>query len=164
ATLATPPSAVIHDSPSPINPFDSFFGYTLSQTPTRESQHDRRLSSFSQSDSDIAPPSYVEPPEYESYQSEPATLAMFLFKFGFLFPPFWIMGACILLTPLSPPTAPESSSLPASWLPEKTPAERQQIISRLRTIEVKWARRCLFALLILIVAVAGIGATVWGIL
>lgn len=180
AALATPPSVVIHDSPSPINPFDSFFGYTLSQTPTRESQHDRRLSSFSQSDSDIAPPSYVEPPEYESYQSEPATLAMFLFKFGFctslsypeylililinyylVFPPFWIMGAAILLTPLRQP---ESSSLPASWLPEKTPAERQQIISRLRTIEVKWARRCLFALLILIVAVAGIGATVWGVL
>lgn len=91
SVLATPPAAVIHESPSTepseasINPFDNFFGYTF-QSSTSESQHDRRLSSSSSSMgllSDISPPAYVEPPVYEMRQTEPATLAMFLFKFGF---------------------------------------------------------------------------------
>lgn len=84
---SSPPAAVVHDSPSSslqIDPFDSFFGYTLSQSSTRDSQHDEYRPSSRFSDiSDITPPSYVEPPEYQSRQTEPVTLAMFLFKFGF---------------------------------------------------------------------------------
>ncbi|KAJ4483337.1 hypothetical protein J3R30DRAFT_3447740 [Lentinula aciculospora] len=181
-TPVTPPAAVVHDSnesSSPISPFDAFFGYTLSQTATRESQHDRPLSSSSfTSESELLealPPAYVEPPAYETRQTEPATLAMFLFKFGFLFPLFWIMGALILLTPLrapepsltsfsSPSSASSDSSLPAAWLPEKTPAEKQQIISRMRSVEVKWAWRCLIALCIFLVSVVAIVATTWGII
>ncbi|KAJ3883557.1 hypothetical protein F5051DRAFT_493685 [Lentinula edodes] len=168
---ATLPAAVTHDSyecSSPLSPLDAFFGYTFSQTATRESQHDRPLSSSSfTSESELLPPAYVEPPAYETRQTEPATLAMFLFKFGFLFPPFWIMGALILLTPLrapEPSSSSSSSSLPAAWLPEKTSAEKQQIVSRMRSVEVKWARRCLTALCILIVSVVAIVATTWGIL
>lgn len=76
------------------------------------------------------------------------------------------MGAFILVTPLRAPESGSSldDSLPAAWLPEKTPAERQQIISQLRAIEVKWARRCLFALIILIATVAVVGTTTWGII
>lgn len=86
STPASLPVAVIHDAASsstdsPIDPFNAFFGYTLSQTSTRESQHDRPLSSSS-FESEL-PPAYVEPPAYEMSQTEPATLAMFLFKFGF---------------------------------------------------------------------------------
>ncbi|KAJ3748818.1 hypothetical protein DFH05DRAFT_1439159 [Lentinula detonsa] len=175
-TLVTPPAAVIHESTSsstdsPISPFNAFFGYTLSQTATRESQHDRPLSSSSfSSESELLPPAYVEPPAYETRQREPTTLAMFLFKFGFLFPPFWIMGALILLTPLRAPedsyssSSSSTSSLPAAWLPEKTPAEKQQIISTMRSVEVKWAWRCFIALCILIFSVAAIVSLAWGIL
>ncbi|KAJ3758196.1 hypothetical protein EV360DRAFT_94799 [Lentinula raphanica] len=160
-TPAILPVAVVHNThestrsstESPISPFDSFFGYTLCQTATRESQHDQLL-----------PPAYVEPPAYEMRQTEPTTLAMCLFKFGFLFPPFWIMGALILLTPLRAPEPSSSSTLPVAWLPEKTPAEKQQIISRLRSAEIKWAWRCLIALCILLVAVAVIVTITWGIL
>ncbi|KAJ3724581.1 hypothetical protein C8R42DRAFT_708652 [Lentinula raphanica] len=172
-TPAILPVAVVHNAhestrsstESPISPFDSFFGYTLCQTATRESQHDRPLNSSSfSSESELLPPAYVEPPAYEMHQTEPTTMAMCLFKFGFLFPPFWIMGALILLTPLRAPEPSSSSTLPVAWLPEKTPAEKQQIISRMRSAEIKWAWRCLIALCILLVAVAAIVTVTWGIL
>jgi len=124
----------------PIDPMDDFFGYTLSSTRTHDSRHDSEV-----------PPPYVEEsnlPEYTPY-AEPVTLAMYLFKFGFLFPPFWIFGAFILFSPLREPPA-ASDSVPA-WMPEKTEAERLQIIAEMRKVELKWARRSLYALLVTIV-------------
>ncbi|KAJ7165285.1 hypothetical protein C8R46DRAFT_1035881 [Mycena filopes] len=88
----------------------------------------------------------------------PATLAMYLYKFGFLFPPFWIMGILILFSPLRAPTEEAGA-----WLPEKTEAERQCIIQRIRVEELKWARKCLYALLLLILGTLAvvIGAVAW---
>jgi len=137
----------------PIDPMDDFFGYTLTTTRTHDSRHD-------ESNMEGLPP-YVEEelnlPEYTPY-AEPVTLAMYLFKFGFLFPPFWIFGAFILFSPLREPPA-TSDSVPA-WMPEKTEAERQQIIAEMRKVELKWARRSLFALLttMVLAIVAGIAA------
>jgi len=75
-----------------------------------------------------------------------------------VFPPFWIMGALILLSPLRPPSA--ATDAEAAWLPEKTEAEREQIIAQMRRVEVKWAMRCLLALIVFILlgAVAGVAA------
>jgi hypothetical protein len=77
-----------------------------------------------------------------------------------VFPPFWIMGALILLSPLRAPSAPTDADTEAAWLPEKTEAEREQIIAQMREVEVKWAIRCLWALAVLVVLgiVAGIAA------
>ncbi|KAK7032808.1 hypothetical protein R3P38DRAFT_2918991 [Favolaschia claudopus] len=145
------PSAAFH---STTNPVDDFFGYS---SRTHDSRHDRRISV---AESSLAPPPYVEAPEYTK-RDEPVTLAMFLFKFGFLFPPFWLMGIFILLSPLrAPPTATPS----ASWLPEKTDAERQVIIDRMRKAELKWARRCLYALVILVLVAVIISVSAWAIL
>ncbi|KAJ7454679.1 hypothetical protein FB451DRAFT_1278965 [Mycena latifolia] len=137
------------------NPVDDFFGYTLASSRTRDSRHDRRIST---AESAVAPPPYVEAPEYAERAKEPVTLAMFLFKFGFLFPPFWIMSVVILMSPLRAPPAATPS---AAWLPEKTDAERQVIIDRMRTAELKWAKRCLYALLAFVLAVAVIAVAVW---
>ncbi|KAF5393322.1 hypothetical protein D9757_000649 [Collybiopsis confluens] len=159
ATINVPAPVLVHDSTP--NAFDAFFGYTLSQTSTHDSQHDRSLNESS----DSLPPAYVEPPAYEARQIEPATLAMFLFKFGFLFPLFWVMGALILVSPLRDPSDPSSDpSLPASWLPEKTAAEKKQIISKMRAVEIKWAWRCLAALAVLVLVATATGLTIWGIL
>jgi hypothetical protein len=70
------------------------------------------------------------------------------------------MGALILLSPLRAPSAPTDADTEAAWLPEKTEAEREQIIAQMRKVEVKWAIRCLWALAVLVVLgiVAGIGA------
>ncbi|KAJ7574641.1 hypothetical protein C8J56DRAFT_802681 [Mycena floridula] len=141
------------DASSPsitTNPIDDFFGHELSRSANRESRHDRRLSS-----SDVPPP-YQAPPEY-SAKAEPITLAAYLFKFGFLFPPFWILGAIILLSPLRAP----SPSSDLEWLPEKTEAERQAVISRLRKTEKKWAWRCLLALSTLLAFALAAGFTIW---
>ncbi|KAF9066409.1 hypothetical protein BDP27DRAFT_1020513 [Rhodocollybia butyracea] len=56
---------------------------------------------------------------------------MYLFKFGFLFFPFWIVGACILFSPLRQPQ-PSSGAPSTVWLPEKTPAEREEILQKMR--------------------------------
>ena len=146
------------------NPVDDFFGSV-------SSRHDRRISV------DVLP-AYVEPPEYTWRDTEPITLAMYLFKFGFrrssleisgrytnlfvVFPPFWILGAIFLISPLRPPPSDEAG-FPA-WLPEKTTAERQKIIESLRKVELKWARRCLIALIGLLLVGVTIGMVAWGIL
>ncbi|KAF9466464.1 hypothetical protein BDZ94DRAFT_1157674 [Collybia nuda] len=134
-------------------PVEDFFGYTLSSSRTHESRHD-------QSTTDILPPYVDDLPPYTRNAPEPTTLAMYLFKFGFLFPPFWIMGAIILMSPLR---APDSSETVA-WMPEKTESERQQIIAQMRKVEVKWAYRCVWALVILIILVSAAVIAAWAII
>ncbi|KAL1705143.1 hypothetical protein EV121DRAFT_279846 [Schizophyllum commune] len=163
-TLPAPATAVTHDAHTALemNPMDSFFGYALSgAAPTHTSRHDRRLSADVE-----APPAYEEDPSPPKYTKkyEPTTLAMFLFKFGFLFPLFWIIGSCILLTPLSAPAPPSDADVEAAWMPEKTPEERACIVAHIRSVEVKWAKRCLFALLTLLVLGAAAGIAGWAVM
>lgn len=84
--LPLPPTPIVV-APSPSrsavpaearNPIDDFFGYTLSQSSTSESRHDQRISA------EVLPPYFEAPPAYQKKaSSEPATLAMYLFRFGF---------------------------------------------------------------------------------
>ncbi|KIM44061.1 hypothetical protein M413DRAFT_68180 [Hebeloma cylindrosporum] len=145
-----------------MNPMDESFGYTLSSSRSHDSRHDRR-----QSIADIPPPyseeSAIPLPEYALHAPEPVTLAMYLFKFGFLFPPFWIFGAFILMSPLREPPTNTNDSVPA-WMPEKTEDERKQIIATLREVELKWAKRCLCAILILTVLAVSGGLAAWAVL
>ena len=159
-----------------MNPMDESFGYTLSTSRSHESRHDQR-----QSTADIPPPyseeSAIPLPEYTLHSPEPVTLAMYLFKFGFrmfslfrariypdhsmtVFPPFWIFGAFILMSPLREPPTNTTNSVPA-WMPEKTEDERKEIIARLREVELKWAKRCLCAILMLTVAAVIVGLAAW---
>ncbi|KAK0468995.1 uncharacterized protein EV420DRAFT_1296849 [Desarmillaria tabescens] len=151
--------AVIHSNRSSLATMSPVgdLGYNFSLSSTRQSRHDHHRTSVEM------PPSYLEsdpapPPEY-TQKDEPVTLAMYLFKFGFLFPPFWIMGAFILFSPLHEP----SSSPSDAWLPDKTDAEKEMIISRLRKAEVKWARRSLVAIVLLLVVGVGVGLAVWAV-
>ncbi|KAH7882487.1 hypothetical protein F5I97DRAFT_1910761 [Phlebopus sp. FC_14] len=135
------------EQPSETDPVDDFFGVTRPRA-TRESRHDSHTSVIGD-----APPSYADATELPAYTvvpAEPVTLAMYLFKFGFLFPPFWILGAVILLSPLT---------APADFEPSKPEAERQQLVYIMRKAEVRWAKRCAWVLLCLLVAgsiIAGI--------
>ncbi|KAF9039096.1 hypothetical protein BJ165DRAFT_1416502 [Panaeolus papilionaceus] len=146
--IVAPVQAITMQSPRAImmrEPTDEYFGYTFSTT--RDSRHDSRR--MSMADAEVPPP-YTEEtdvnlPGYTLHAPEPVTLAMYLFKFGFLFPPFWIFGAFILLSPLREPAG-STDDTPA-WMPEKTEAERQAIIEKLRNVELKWAKRCLGALI-----------------
>ncbi|KDQ60414.1 hypothetical protein JAAARDRAFT_32816 [Jaapia argillacea MUCL 33604] len=69
---------------------------------------------------------------------------MYLFKYGFLFPPFWLLGAIILFLSLS---------APSDFHPHKTEQERNEMLDVMRKTEVKWGRRCAVALLVLLLVV-----------
>ncbi|KAI6142990.1 hypothetical protein BKA82DRAFT_4187438 [Pisolithus tinctorius] len=61
-------------------------------------------------------------------QSEPDTVARQLFKYGFFFPLFWAIGVYFMFAPMRE-------------------EEKEKILSNLRQTEMKWAKRCLWALL-----------------
>ncbi|KAH8826970.1 hypothetical protein DL96DRAFT_1605033 [Flagelloscypha sp. PMI_526] len=150
-------------TPTTVSPFDASFGYTLSRQSTNESRHDASSSRLSYSppgDGDDLP-SYSEdasPPTYSLKDKQP-TLAEYLFKFGFIFFPFWILGACILCSPLQTPSSSDSDS--TAWLPHKTDAERQVIVSRIRALELKWAKRCLYACIAFFGLVPVVAVLIW---
>ncbi|KAK7461976.1 hypothetical protein VKT23_008408 [Stygiomarasmius scandens] len=100
------------------------------------------------------PPYLEEPPAYGANGLvEPVTFAKYLFQFGFLFPPFWILGALILSSPLRmPDTSTSSDPSSSSWLPDKSEDEKKEILGKMRATEVKWAKRCFVALIVLFVA------------
>ncbi|KAI9065628.1 hypothetical protein FKP32DRAFT_1567575 [Trametes sanguinea] len=171
AQLSQPTPALTHaprtNAPTDeatTDPIDDFFGVsrpspsssrrTLSLTGTRDSRHDDMRAPTLAADADVEslPPPYehsIEPPAYSAVSDQP-TLAMYLFKFGFLFPLFWLAGAIILLSPLQ---------APADWESSKPEYERQEMIESMRRTEVKWAKRCLIALLITVLLVAAIATT-----
>ncbi|KDQ20305.1 hypothetical protein BOTBODRAFT_125896 [Botryobasidium botryosum FD-172 SS1] len=130
-TIAAPPS---------VDPevFRSFFGATpREQAPSAEH-----------------PPSYDAPdcpaPAYEVIE-EPVTMARYLFRFGFLFPPFWLLGAWIIFSDLQP--IPEAEC-------GRTREEQAQELAILRAAELRWARRCAYALLLMILVAAMVTLTV----
>ncbi|KAI6042389.1 hypothetical protein EDC04DRAFT_2512790, partial [Pisolithus marmoratus] len=77
-------------------------------------------------------------PEYTPSLSETDTVARQLFKYGFFFPLFWAIGVYFIFAPMR---------VSPDWEQGKTEAEREKILSDLRQTEMKWAKRCLWALL-----------------
>ncbi|KAI0646466.1 hypothetical protein C8Q79DRAFT_962780 [Trametes meyenii] len=148
-------SRSVDDSNASV-PIDDFFGVSRrtpspSLTGTRDSRHDD-VHMPTLVDVEALPPPYsqsMEPPAYTQVSDQP-TLAMYLFKFGFLFPLFWVAGAFILMSPLQ---------APPDWETTKPEYERQEMIESMRRTEVKWARRCLVALLVVCLAAAAVVLT-----
>ncbi|KAF7984430.1 hypothetical protein HWV62_14498 [Athelia sp. TMB] len=112
------------------NPVDDFFGVTRT---VRDSRHDDvRMPAPSEE----LPPPYLCTsrdeeeclPAYDAPLAEPTTLAQYLFRFGF---------SMILLSPLSAPD---------DFHATKPEAERQMLVSVMRNAEVRWAKRCCYAL------------------
>ncbi|KAG0696469.1 hypothetical protein DFH29DRAFT_857948 [Suillus ampliporus] len=102
-----------------------------------------------------APPPYFREGEFEKLpvyaacpspgvDDEPITLARYLFVYGFFFPVFWIVGVAIIFSPLRP--APE-------WETGKSEEERQRLLAEMRVAELKWAKRCLYAIVALLVLI-----------
>ncbi|KAH9926793.1 uncharacterized protein B0H18DRAFT_1118851 [Fomitopsis serialis] len=149
--LSTPPVAFTHaprtraaSLEEGTNAVDDFFGASSSRSPrgTQDSRHDAAALPVHHDD---APPPYScssAPPAYTRYAEHP-TLAMYLFKFGFLFPLFWIAGALILIFPSAPPRTGSS----------RRRSRAGELIENMRGTEIKWAKRCLIALSVLILVV-----------
>ncbi|KIO03600.1 hypothetical protein M404DRAFT_145144 [Pisolithus tinctorius Marx 270] len=77
-------------------------------------------------------------PAYTPSSSEPDTVARQLFKYGFFFPLFWAIGVYFMFAPMR---------VSHDWEQGKTEEEKEKILSNLRQTEMKWAKRCLWALL-----------------
>lgn len=78
-----------------------------------------------------------------------------LFSLLAVFPPFWVLGAIILMSPLT---------VPADFEPSKSGMERQRLVRIIRDAELRWAKRCAWALLALLIlagVVAAITLAVW---
>ncbi|KAG2126259.1 uncharacterized protein EDB93DRAFT_1156452 [Suillus bovinus] len=101
------------------------------------------------------PPPYLREGEFEklpvrtAYPSpdadnKPIILTRYLFSYGFFFPIFWIVGIAIIFSPLRP--TPE-------WGMGKSEEERQRLLAEMRVSELKWAKRCLYAMIALLVLV-----------
>lgn len=88
---------------------------------------------------------------------------MFDVDFGLLvFPPFWVIGAWILWSP--PRAFNNHSGIETTWMADKTELECQSIIGEMRRAEVRWALRCIWALLILILLGICSGIMTWVVL
>ncbi|KAL0061766.1 hypothetical protein AAF712_011369 [Marasmius tenuissimus] len=72
--------------------------------------------------------------------------AALLFKYGFFFPLFWVFGAMILRSPveLGEPDVDLETGKRKEWTKEQV-----DLFERTRECERKWAKRCLWALIIL---------------
>ncbi|KAF9050425.1 hypothetical protein BJ165DRAFT_1525651 [Panaeolus papilionaceus] len=126
-------------------------------------------------------PAYGEniPPRYsrrvENSQDEPQTLAMLFFKFGFFFPAFWVFGALMLVTPLRSPNPLSPEALASAWPPNhelvawvnehlRTEEDKEAFLMKMQQVEIKWAKRCLLAIVLLIGFSALIGLIIFGVL
>ncbi|KAF8433002.1 hypothetical protein L210DRAFT_3412961 [Boletus edulis BED1] len=132
--VAPTPTRTPHDTT--VDAIDDFFGVS----------HAARSG-------EVPPPPYADTglPVYSAApNTEPITFAMYLFKFGFLFPPFWVLGVIILVSPLT---------APADFEPSKSGTERQRLVAIIRDAELKWAKRCVWALVTLL-ALVGFAAAI----
>ncbi|KAF8841040.1 hypothetical protein BDN67DRAFT_1010956 [Paxillus ammoniavirescens] len=78
-------------------------------------------------------------PEYSLCPDvEPETVAWHMFKYGFFFPLFWAIGAYFLMSPMR---------VSEDWRSDRTEEEKEKILHQMRQTELKWAKRCLWALL-----------------
>ncbi|TDL27034.1 hypothetical protein BD410DRAFT_783183 [Rickenella mellea] len=105
---------------------------------------------------EAAPPSYASSrTDVESlppYDGEYKTITRYMFYYGFLFPPLWLIAVIMLTVPLRP--VPE-------WENTKTAAEQAILLARMRSDELKWGKRCLYALITLFAIVALISVVVY---
>ncbi|CAE6378372.1 unnamed protein product [Rhizoctonia solani] len=118
------------------------------------------------------PAPYQLPPHLAPV-SKPPTIARSFFLYGFIFPPFWVIGACILWSKLRPDSEPTIEALPkeieAGYGGAPSEAYKRAEHKLLRHTELVWARRCLIAAITFVLAVivvivgtriAGVGAFV----
>jgi len=135
-TIAPPPAAYYSPLQAQEDQLADFFG-------ARRSSRTRAAA--------VPPPytssddSFGKLPTYDEDEAEQSTLARFMFLYGFLFPPFWLMGIVILCSELRPTV---------DWEEGKTEEQKVRLLAEMRLTEVKWAKRCVWALCALILTIA----------
>jgi len=94
-----------------------------------------------------------------------------------VFPAFWVFGALMLVTPLRSPNPfdPQAAlSQLSGWPPRtefiawcneniRTEEDKAEYLAKMHAAEMKWAKRCLLALVLLICFAVAIGATIFAV-
>ncbi|KAI9459154.1 hypothetical protein BJY52DRAFT_1223164 [Lactarius psammicola] len=124
---------------SAVNTYFTISSPTFSRG-TIYSRHDRPPAPSRFPLPDNIPPPYEYPPSANlTSEDEEARLPPysehFLFKYGFVFPPFWFLSILILFIPITPPPIWELES----------PVERATLLRHTRATERLWAHRSLCA-------------------
>lgn len=129
---------------SAVNTYFAISSPTFSRG-TIYSRHDRPPAPSRFPLLDNLPPPYEDEeahlPSYSEHfgpcnDDKPNLLAKFLFKYGFVFPPFWFLSILILFIPLTPLS---------TWELDKSPAERATLSRHFRDTERMWIHRSLCA-------------------
>jgi len=113
------------------------------------------------------------PPRYSQsrhHSGEPVTWPAISFRIGFLFPLFWFFGALTLITPqgsldrIFMPWFKDFAPSADSWLNTlQVEAEKEEYLARMRVAEIRWAKRCLYALSLLLLLIAAAAGTAVGV-
>jgi hypothetical protein len=88
--------------------------------------------------------------------TDSVSLYFCLYEFSYLlvlsvFPPFWVIGACIIFTPLNAEEPPALQALPKDVeAGYASPAYEKAELGVMRKTELVWAKRCLVASLVFI--------------
>ncbi|CAE6450956.1 unnamed protein product, partial [Rhizoctonia solani] len=148
-----------------VRDIDDFFGGFGGQEPVKvkkpkpavpKAPRADRGHSASNSLGIASPPPYELPPHLAP-TPKPQTVARTFFLYGFIFPPFWVIGACILGSKLRPDAQPPIEALPkeieAGYAGTPSEAYKRAEYKLLRHTELVWARRCLIAAIIFVLAI-----------
>ncbi|TFK40153.1 hypothetical protein BDQ12DRAFT_680426 [Crucibulum laeve] len=161
--LQLPPSALLAESSSRNHPIFHGEGLGAKTNKIQEGELFEKLISERSRGGDSLPP-YVTDASLPAYSPgryvlhpEPNTLARVLFKLGFLFPPLWLLGTLSLICPLR---VSRDSSHPKYF--DKPDTEQTSLYASVRDVEIKWGKRCLAALLILMCVGIAVGISLWG--
>jgi len=124
----------------------------------RQGEVDRASVQPSEAHAEALPAYGVDSPPLYSRTSrqaleEPTTLPTICFRLGFLFPPFWLLGALTLVTPRGSlarrfrPWFKNYGLSTESWCHDnmQTEAEKEAYLARMRALEIASAKKCLFA-------------------
>jgi hypothetical protein len=80
-----------------------------------------------------------------------------LHRYTLVFPPLWILGSFYISHSIRLPLVP--------YRPQRIPGKlelRDDALTHIREVEVKWGKRCLGALFLLVCVGLAVGVTIWG--
>lgn len=69
---------------------------------------------------------------------------------GAVFPPFWVLGAIALVTPLAVPEPVPPVAFGSNMVLDKSRRVQAEVVRAIRAAEVRWAQRCAWALVVLV--------------
>jgi len=165
----------IQSSDAGLLEYTRLHGHSEIPLSPRQREDDRASVHASEAGHAEALPAYRvdHPPRYSQrrhHSNEPSTWPEISFRIGFLFPVFWLFGALTLITPqgsldrIFMPWFKDFAPSADSWRNTlQTEEEKEAYLARMRVAEIRWAKRGLFAISLLLCLVIAAAVTIVGV-